>query len=174
MNLIQPCSALSRPASRAARFRLSPKAARLTRGLGIALALTGTTTIAAPANRLQAGQEIAQGAAQDPGISPAPLPPERPAALAPIQPPPAAPALIAPQPNDSQVNNRAAQPAPPQEPDEPIDNTRVNGGPGTMLKLPPASHARMHQCAVEWQNRKTAGTAAEKIWFDFARKCLTR
>jgi hypothetical protein len=146
--------------------------------LGIALALTGTTTIAASANRLQVRQEMAQemtqGAAQDPGISPAPLPPERPAALAPIQPPPAAPAPLAPQPNDSQVNNRAAQPAPLQEPDEPIDNTRVNGGPGTMLKLPPASHARMHQCAVEWQNRKTAGTAAEKIWFDFARKCLTR
>lgn len=64
--------------------------------------------------------------------------------------------------------------APQKEPDEPIDNTRFNEGPGTMLKLPPASHARMHQCAVEWQNMKLAGTAAEKIWFNFARECLTR
>lgn len=167
MNLIQSRSTLSCPADRAARFRLSPLGAKLTRGLGIVLALSGTTTIAVPADRLQLAQKMAQDSS---GVS-APLPPERPAALAPTtQPAPAAPAHIAPQPGDTQANTAAPQKAS----DEPIDNTRFNGGPGTMLKLPPASHARMHQCAVEWQNRKMAGTAVEKIWFDFARKCLTR
>jgi hypothetical protein len=130
--------------------------------------MAGTTTIAFSADRLRVIQ-MAQGAPQDPGVSSTPLPPERPAALSPM-PPASAPA--APQPNDTQAN--PVPPVPQKEPDEPIDNTRFNDGPGTMLKLPPASHARMHQCAVEWQNMKLAGTAEEKIWFNFARKCLTR
>ncbi len=140
----------------------------MTCGLGLALALTGMTTIAASADGVQVGQEMAQGAPQDPGVSSAPLPPKRPAALEATQP---SPASIAPQPEDTQANTA---PAPQKEPDEPIDNTRFNDGPGTMLKLPTASHARMHQCAVEWQNMKLAGTAEEKTWFNFARKCLTR
>ena len=130
--------------------------------------MAGTTTIAFSADRLQVIQEMAQGAPQDPGVSSTPLPPERPAALSPM-PPASAPAAA--QPSDTAGQSDAR---PQKEPDEPIDNTEFNDGPGTMLKLPPASHARMHQCAVEWQNMKLAGTAEEKIWFNFARKCLTR
>jgi hypothetical protein len=161
MNLFSPLSALIRPWDRAARFRLSAQGARLTRSLGIVLALSETTS-AISANRFKMAQA-------DAAASSTPLPPERPTMLA----PPVSPAPVAPQPNEKPVETTAVPP-PQKEPDEPIDNSRFNDGPGTMLKLPPASHARMHQCAMEWQNMKFAGAAAEKIWFNFARKCLTR
>ncbi len=40
--------------------------------------------------------------------------------------------------------------------------------------LPPASRARMHECGREWQKMKATGAAADKIWFDFAKACLTK
>ena len=103
--------------------------------------------------------------------APTPLPPQRPATLAPEQDAPASPEQTAPQPNAA-INEAPA--APPHAAEEPIKPGLINEGPGTLLKLPSASHARMHECAVEWQNMKTTGTAVEKTWFNFALKCLTR
>ncbi len=102
---------------------------------------------------------------------PTPLPPQRPTALAPGQGAPMLPDQTPPQPNDS---TNMAPAAPPHAADEPIKPGLINEGPGTLLKLPSASHARVHECAVEWQNMKTTGTAVEKTWFNFALKCLTR
>jgi hypothetical protein len=102
---------------------------------------------------------------------PTPLPPQRPSMLAPGQAAPASPEQTSPQPN-APANSAPA--APPSAADEPIKPGVINEGPGTLLKLPSASHARMHECAVEWQNMKTTGTAVEKTWFNFALKCLTR
>jgi hypothetical protein len=122
------------------------------------LALAATLTTAA--GRCVAGEQIYL-AEND---QPAPMPPQRPSALA------------QPAQSNSAPSNDAtsATPAAPQAPDEPIITGAFNAGPGTLLKLPPASHARMHQCAVEWQNMKTTGAAAEKTWFKFALGCLTR
>jgi hypothetical protein len=113
-------------------------------------------------------------AAEDPHVASAPLPPQRPTTLS-------APAAAAPAnatlPASSSAppqNAGAAQASPPKPADEPIRVGVYNEGPGTMLRLPPASHARMHQCAVEWQNMKTTGAAVEKTWFNFALQCLTR
>jgi hypothetical protein len=101
--------------------------------------------------------------------APTPLPPQRPTTLAPGQdaPPPDA----APQSN---IPTASSPDTPPAPADEPIRPGVVNDGPGSLLQLPPASHARMHECAVQWQNMKTTGAAVEKTWFNFALKCLTR
>lgn len=103
--------------------------------------------------------------------APTPLPPQRPTTLSPDQQPPATPELASPQPN---APMNAAPDTPPAPADEPIRPGVTNEGPGTLLKLPSASLARMHECAVEWQNMKTTGAAVEKTWFNFALKCLTR
>jgi hypothetical protein len=113
-------------------------------------------------------------AADDTNTAATPLPPQRPATLG-------APAS-APQTGDINAPAAGAMPAggdteptpPPKAADEPIRVGAYNDGPGSMLRLPPASHARMHQCAAEWQNMKTTGAAEEKTWFNFALKCLTR
>ncbi len=103
--------------------------------------------------------------------APTPMPPQRPSSLAPEQSTPALPEQTSPQP-DAPMDT--APVTPPHAADEPIKPGLINEGPGTLLKLPSASHARMHECAVEWQNMKTTGTAVEKTWFNFALKCLTR
>lgn len=139
---------------RATRFRFAL-------GLATALAL-----MAADNGAVQAAINLAQD------DSLAPLPPQRPAVLSPARP---APPAGEPSPDSASAASIVPSlPATPQSPDEPIKAGAFNEGPGTMLKLPPASHARMHQCAVEWQNMKLTGTAQEKIWFNFALSCLTR
>lgn len=134
---------------------------RLALGLATALALT-----AADHGAVRAQSNVAQDDSQ------APLPPQRPAVLSPARP---APATEEPSSDSTSAASIVPSlPATPQSPDEPIKTGAFNDGPGTMLKLPPASHARMHQCAVEWQNMKLTGAAQEKIWFNFAQSCLTR
>lgn len=32
----------------------------------------------------------------------------------------------------------------------------------------------MHACALEWQNAKKTGLAADKTWFEFAQVCLAK
>lgn len=87
-----------------------------------------------------------------------PMPPTRPSTLAT---PPQAPIAGVP------LQAPAAQATTEQK-------AVANTGPGTLLKLPPASRARMHECALEWQKMKQTGAAAEKIWFTFAQSCLVR
>jgi hypothetical protein len=140
----------------AARLSIPCKAATRVCGFVAALALITPADICA--------MPLAQAA-------PTPLPPQRPSMLAPGQVAPASPEQTSPQP-DAPAN--PAPVAPPSAVDEPIKPGVINEGPGTLLKLPSASHARMHECAVEWQNMKTTGTAVEKTWFNFALKCLTR
>jgi len=137
--------------TRATQFRLAA-------GLATILALT-----AADHGDVRAAINLAQDDAQ------APLPPQRPAVLSP------APPAGEPSPDSASAASIVPSlPATPPSPDEPIKTGVFNEGPGTMLKLPPASHARMHQCAVEWQNMKLTGAAEEKIWFNFALGCLAR
>ena len=93
-----------------------------------------------------------------------PLPPVRPAGPAGVPAPPTAgvplPAQSLPAP---------AGPAMPSEaPASPDDS------PTQPQNLPPASRARMHECGLEWQKMKASGAAADKIWFDFAKVCLTK
>jgi hypothetical protein len=134
---------------------------RLALGLATALVLTAAA--------LGAGRAEINLAQED---SLAPLPPQRPAALSPARP---APPAGQPLPDSTSAASIVPSlPAAPQSPDEPIKTGAFNEGPGTMLRLPPASHARMHQCAAEWQNMKLTGAAEEKIWFNFALRCLTR
>ncbi|RFB80654.1 hypothetical protein DYH55_03895 [Methylovirgula sp. 4M-Z18] len=38
----------------------------------------------------------------------------------------------------------------------------------------PPSHARVHQCAVEWQEKKKTGAAAGNTWREFAAECYAR
>lgn len=135
---------------------------RLALGLATALALT-----AADHGAVRAESNVVQDDSQ------APLPPQRPAVLSPARPAP--PEAEEPSPDKTSAASIVPSlPATPQSADEPIKTGVFNDGPGTMLKLPPASHARMHQCAVEWQNMKLTGAAQEKIWFNFALSCLTR
>ncbi len=131
---------------------------------GIVPALAVATDIASAAGKVYV--------AQDAGAT-TPLPPERPATLAPAGAPPATPPTQSMAPSGT-ATPAPAPPAAQQAPNEPIYAGVVNNGPGTLLKLPPASHARMHQCAAEWQNMKLTGATKEKTWFDFARHCLTR
>jgi hypothetical protein len=91
--------------------------------------------------------------AQPRPLSIAPLPPERPAGIG-------SPAKVQPPPADSAVPEGA--PMPPSDP------------PPQPRNLPPASRARMHECAVEWQKMKESGAAADKIWYDFAQNCLVK
>lgn len=84
-----------------------------------------------------------------------PMPPIRPAHL------PAAPAA------SSKGTMPAAQPVPLADP---VATIYTDHGPS----LPPASHARMHQCGKEWDNMKASGAAAEQTWRAFAQACLIR
>lgn len=103
---------------------------------------------------------ISGGMAQDDSAKPAsaavPMPPVRP------------PTLATPAP-------RVAT-APPQttNPDVTGESSASPWTPGKLLKLPPYTRARMHECALEWQRMKANGTATEKIWFTFAQTCLVR
>jgi hypothetical protein len=154
MKTPQRCrNAAFREAPIAARLSIPRKAAIRVCGFAAALALVAPTDMRA--------MPLAQAASM-------PLPPQRPSMLAPGQAAPASPQQTSPQPD------APAPAAPPSAADEPIKPGVINEGPGTLLKLPSASHARMHECAVEWQNMKTTGAAVEKTWFNFALKCLTR
>lgn len=111
------------------------------------------------------------------GTSTVPVPPARPSTLvvpegpvvaAPLQAPNGLSTPTAPEPPGAT--------APPQAPE-----TKVSGEtsappwtPGKLLALPPYTRARMHECAVEWQNMKANGSAAEKIWYIFAQSCLVQ
>lgn len=101
-----------------------------------------------------------------------PLPPVRPAGPAgvplPAQSPPA-PASPAGFPLPAQSLPAPAGPAMPSEAPASFDNSSAQA-----QNLPPASRARMHECAREWQKMKASGAAADKIWFDFAKVCLTK
>ncbi len=151
------CNAAFRKASIDTRLALSCIAAIRICGLATALALIVASDICATGSNAQA--------------APTPLPPQRPTTLAPDQnaPPPSGQDL----PQSNAPASRAPN-APPATADEPIRPGVINEGPGTLLQLPSASHARMHECAVKWQNMKTTGAAIEKTWFNFALKCLTR
>lgn len=84
-----------------------------------------------------------------------PMPPARPSTLAPAKP-------QAPPPSSIDIQSLEPQ------------GLAESEGPDELLQLPPASRARMHECAVEWQKRKEAGATREKVWFNFAQTCLTR
>jgi len=84
-----------------------------------------------------------------------PLPPVRPAQIG----------IDAPVPMSAPVVN----PTPPTPP-----STQTAETPATPRSLPPANRARMHECGLEWQKMKETGAAANQIWFDFARLCLTK
>jgi hypothetical protein len=112
-------------------------------------------------------------AADDSNIAATPLPPQRPATLGAPASAPQTGDIDTPAGGTAPTSTDTNQP-PPKAADEPIRVGAYNDGPGSMLRLPPASHARMHQCAAEWQNMKTTGAAEEKTWFNFALKCLTR
>jgi hypothetical protein len=86
----------------------------------------------------------------------APIPPARPSILAPPQ--------------------AAVAAAPAQTPEPSVANTASPPPwkPGKLLQLPPYARARMHECALEWQQMKERGATAEKIWFTFAQSCLVR
>ena len=86
-----------------------------------------------------------------------PLPPVRPAGV---------PAVVSPSPPPQ-------APATSALPVEAVPTPSVDP-PSQPQILPPASRARMHECGVEWQKMKASGAAADKIWFDFAKVCLTR
>jgi len=87
----------------------------------------------------------------------APLPPVRPAGPVGGHPPSS---QSPPAPASPGVPIGA--PAPPAEP------------PSQPQVLPSASRKRMHECGLEWQKMKESGAAADKIWFDFAKVCLTK
>ena len=142
----------------------------MTRALKFRLAMSLATALALTlADRAMAQAQI--HVAQDGKL--APLPPQRPAVLSPGR--PAAPGdQPSPQAPSAASIVPVLPPTAPQTPGEPIKGGAFNAGPGTLLRLPPASHARMHQCATEWQNMKLTGAAEEKIWFNFALSCLTR
>lgn len=103
---------------------------------------------------------VARGMAQDESATPAatavPMPPARPSTLASPAPPVAT--------------------APPQTPDPGVagETSAPPWTPGKLLRLPPYTRARMHECALEWQKMKASGAATEKIWFTFAQSCLVR
>jgi hypothetical protein len=123
---------------------------------------------------LAAAPKMLQAAA-DPSAASPPLPPQRPAALSPSSAAPESSVPSQPQTLTKPARNGVvAAPPPPKSPDEPITVGVYNEGPGTLLRLPRASHTRMHQCALEWQTMKAAGTAAEKTWFNFALECLAK
>jgi hypothetical protein len=86
----------------------------------------------------------------------APLPPVRPAEPAGVP----APAQSPPAPASPAVPIGAQ--TPPADP------------PSQPQILPPASRKRMHECGLEWQKMKESGAAADKIWYDFAKVCLTK
>jgi hypothetical protein len=113
-------------------------------------------------------------AAADPSTASPPLPPQRPAVLSPSSSAPKTGVLQPQTLTKAGQNGGVAAPPAPKNPDEPIRLGVYNEGPGTLLRLPPASHTRMHQCALEWQNMKAAGAAVEKTWFNFALECLTK
>lgn len=84
-----------------------------------------------------------------------PLPPPRPAGIgspATVQSPSALP--------DPAVPGMAPAPS-PYPPPQPRN-------------LPPASRARMHECALAWQKMKESGAATDKIWYEFAQDCLVK
>jgi len=82
--------------------------------------------------------------------------------------PPARPAQIG-------VDTPAPIPAPVVNPTQPaLPSTQTAETPATPRSLPPASRTRMHECGLEWQKMKETGAAANQIWFDFARLCLTK
>lgn len=151
------CSTAFRDTTIETRLRFPCISARRICGLAGALALILVADASATCATAQA--------------TPTPLPPQRPTTLAPDQDAPASPGQISPRPN---APMNMAPDTPPAAANEPIRPGVINDGPGTLLKLPSASHARMHECALKWQNMKTTGAAVEKTWFNFALKCLTR
>ncbi len=82
----------------------------------------------------------------------APTPPTRPSSL-PAQP---VPVTISPPPRTG------------------ADAAVPGWTPGKLLQLPPYTRARMHECALEWQQMKARGETTEKIWYTFAQTCLVR
>ena len=149
---------------RNAAFRKAPITARLSIPRNAAIRICGLVAALAlitPADIC--AMPMAQAA-------PTPLPPQRPRCSHPTSRSGVAGANV----TTARRPGKFGSAAPPKAADEPIKPGVINEGPGTLLKLPSASHARMHECAVEWQNMKTTGTAVEKTWFNFALKCLTR
>ena len=73
------------------------------------------------------------------------------------------------------VDAPAPIPAPVVNPTLPaLPSTQTAETPATPRSLPPASRTRIHECGLEWQKMKETGAAANQIWFDFARLCLTK
>lgn len=100
----------------------------------------------------------------------------RPAPALDMQAQPPRPPFIAPLPPERPpgVGNPAMIQSPPL-PASPAGQTGVPADQQSQPRnLPPASRARMHECALEWQKLKETGGAADKIWYDFAQICLTK
>lgn len=122
--------------------------------LGLTRALAWLV-LAAAQFALQPAFALDAGAKPNPSFT-APLPPARPADPAGERATidlPQAPAISA-----APIEAPGSQQDPPPQP----------------RSLPPASRARMHACGLEWQKMKETGAALDKIWFDFARVCLTK
>lgn len=87
------------------------------------------------------------------------------------------PSVIVPLPPARPVEPAAVGPAmgsSPLAPPVPAPPIPAGVPPLQPRKLPPASRAQMHACALEWQNMKSSGAAVDKTWLDFALVCLTK
>lgn len=144
----------------------SPHAARPARVLAVlsvGMARTGRIGFAAAAiftltcaRLAQAQDESAKG--KQTTAQQAPLPPMRPTDLP--------SALPVPQQDHTVKDPPARDPSP--------GDASSNLSPYRLHTLPPATRARMHECGIEWQRMKAAGTATEKTWYTFAQTCLAR
>ncbi len=106
-----------------------------------------------------------------------PIPPARPPALVAPNAAVVATPLQAPEQPSTLAPPKASAAAVPPQPVDPKATAAASAPvwkPGKLLALPPYTRARMHKCAVEWQNMKANGTTAEKIWFTFAQSCLAQ
>ncbi len=82
-----------------------------------------------------------------------------------------------PPPRPAEVRKSIESPRAPEIPTAPTDTSEPQPNPPPQSPpriLPPAPRARMHACGLEWQKMKETGAAADKLWFDFARICLTK
>jgi hypothetical protein len=133
---------------RARADRRGIRSAALALLLGLAIDASGVALVSAQDASVKAKPPDASTAA--------PIAPARPAVLAPPQ--------------------AAVAAAPAQTPEPSVANTASPPPwtPGKLLQLPPYTRARMHECALEWQQMKERGATAEKIWFTFAQSCLVR
>lgn len=78
-----------------------------------------------------------------------------------------------PPPRPSEYSSpQTPPPAPAADPTIKVYDVDVNAL--TPYNLPAASRERMHECGLEWRNRKLAGETGDVSWRPFAEKCLAK